>query len=489
MRASPLPLLVAVSLAATAALAPAAQSPPTRPVARSSALLVEVLYPTGPSDIRGQVTSRRGRVARSAAAAVPADGSLVTVHAGQVSADSAPATGSATARANARIASASLMGGMVLATGIRVSASATADGTNASGVSSVTFTSLQIAGQTVRPRPDRSVQLPAGAGTVVVSESVDSLRMDGGHKGFAVALHLRLKKAFGAAPAGTEVLVGYAEAGAAAPPPAPPPPPAPAAPVAPAQPAIPNGSALGHDTTRSELPPPGGFTRTPPISAAARAQLLSGEYVFPVVGGARFSDDFGGPRADTGFHQGIDLFAPDGTPVVALHDGTLFLVGWNRLGGRRIWLDDGHGNLFYYAHLSGFAPLARDGAVVKAGDVIGFVGDSGDAQGTPFHLHLEIHPGGLWAVPPIEYVTAWLHATPGLTPTVTPATTTPTATGTVPSAITEAGSTDLGSASGLDDQSLATAAGGSAEAGIPQPLPDAVQEVSATTPPAFLGSR
>jgi murein DD-endopeptidase MepM/ murein hydrolase activator NlpD len=489
MRAAPLPLLVAVALAATAALAPAAQSPPTRPVARASALLVEVISPGGSGDVHGQVTVNDGKTNRQGAAALPGDGSLVTVHGGQLAAAAKPGSGSANARANTRIASASLLGGLVLATGIRVSASATADGSHASGVTSATFTSLQVAGQSVHPRTDRSVRLPGGAGTVVVSESVDSLRLTGGHKGFVIALHLRLGKKFGSYKAGTEVLVGYAEAGAAAPPPAPPSPP-PAASTAPAPSSgSESGSSLGRNTMRTELPPPGGFTRMPPISPAARAQLLSGEYVFPVVGGARFSDDFGGPRADTGFHQGIDLFAPDGTPLVAAHDGTLFLVGWNRLGGRRIWLDDGHGNLFYYAHLSGFAPIAHDGATVKAGDVIGFVGDSGDAQGTPFHLHFEIHPGGLWAVPPIQYVTAWLGSTPGLQATAPPTAASPSTAPQVPQAIAEAGSTDLGSASGLDDQSIAAAAGTSPEAGNAQPIPDAVQEVATPALPAFLGAR
>jgi murein DD-endopeptidase MepM/ murein hydrolase activator NlpD len=167
------------------------------------------------------------------------------------------------------------------------------------------------------------------------------------------------------------------------------------------------------DLSQSQDPPPGGFTQAPPIDPARRALLLSDEYVFPVVGGASYSQDFGAPRAETGFHQGIDLFAPTGTPLVAVHDGTLFKVGWNHLGGRRLWLEDGHGNAFYYAHLSAYAPLARDGARVRAGDVIGFVGASGDAVGTPPHVHFEIHPARRWAVPPFAYVSAWRdHAVP-----------------------------------------------------------------------------
>ena len=98
---------------------------------------------------------------------------------------------------------------------------------------------------------------------------------------------------------------------------------------------------------------------------------------------------------------------------MAVADGTLFNVGWNDVGGNRLWLRDAAGNEFYYAHLDGFSPLARDGAVVHAGDVVGFVGDTGDAKGTPSHLHFEIHPPDLQdqgydgVVNPYPYLVAW----------------------------------------------------------------------------------
>lgn len=130
-------------------------------------------------------------------------------------------------------------------------------------------------------------------------------------------------------------------------------------------------------------------------------------HVFPVVAGASFSNDWGGPRPGGRRHQGIDLFAKTGTPVVAISDGILFRVGWNRVGGWRFWLRDRWGNEFYHAHLSAFAPAAKEGATVKAGTVIGFVGDTGDARGTPPHLHFEIHPGGGDPIPPFSYVSAW----------------------------------------------------------------------------------
>jgi murein DD-endopeptidase MepM/ murein hydrolase activator NlpD len=107
------------------------------------------------------------------------------------------------------------------------------------------------------------------------------------------------------------------------------------------------------------------------------------------------------------------VFAPLGAPVLAVADGTVFSVGWNPVGGWRLWLRDGRANEFYYAHLSAFSPLAVEGARVRAGGVLGFVGDSGDALGTPYHLHFEVHPAALLglgydgAIDPYAYLSAW----------------------------------------------------------------------------------
>lgn len=140
-------------------------------------------------------------------------------------------------------------------------------------------------------------------------------------------------------------------------------------------------------------------------------------YVFPVHGQAAWGDSFGASRPDApgGWHHGDDIFAPLGTPLLAVAHGTVFSVGWERLGGWRLWLRDDEGNLFYYAHLSAYTPLAVDGAIVKAGDVLGFVGNSGDAEGGAYHLHFEIHPVGFLgrgyagAVDPTTYLRSWPH--------------------------------------------------------------------------------
>lgn len=142
----------------------------------------------------------------------------------------------------------------------------------------------------------------------------------------------------------------------------------------------------------------------------AAGSLPPGDYLFPVAGPTRFTDDWLAPRPGGRYHQGIDLFAARGTPIVAIADGTLYNVGYNGLGGWRLWLRDRGGNAFYFAHLSAFAPGAAEGAAVTRGTVIGFVGDSGDARGTPPHLHFEVHPGGAGPVPPYPLVSAWPQA-------------------------------------------------------------------------------
>src|SRR5919204_614284 len=154
-----------------------------------------------------------------------------------------------------------------------------------------------------------------------------------------------------------------------------------------------------------------------PIPFGLQPQLTAGGYVFPVYGPHSFSDTFGAFRGDVpgNWHHGDDIFAPLGAPILACADGAIFSVGWNNVGGNRLWLRDGEGNEFYYAHLSAYSPAARNGNRVKAGEVIGFVGNTGDAEGTPYHLHFEVHPVGYLAlgydgaVDPTPYLLAWQH--------------------------------------------------------------------------------
>ena len=121
--------------------------------------------------------------------------------------------------------------------------------------------------------------------------------------------------------------------------------------------------------------------------------------VFPIAGAySPIIDSFGFPRMpgtpDEHWHEGIDLFAERGTPLVATERGVITKVGSGRLGGLKFWLKGESGSEWYYAHLDAFAPGLVDGLVVEAGQLVGYVGDTGNAVGTPPHLHMQLHPDG-----------------------------------------------------------------------------------------------
>jgi murein DD-endopeptidase MepM/ murein hydrolase activator NlpD len=139
---------------------------------------------------------------------------------------------------------------------------------------------------------------------------------------------------------------------------------------------------------------------------AARLLATPG-YAFPVAGKHDFTDTFGAPRADVPVHIGNDVFAAFGTPIVAVADGRLYRVGTLHISGNRLWLRDTKGYRYFYAHLSDFAAAAYNGADVHAGEVIGFVGNTGDAEPTPPHLHFEVHMPDGAVVDPNPYLNKW----------------------------------------------------------------------------------
>jgi peptidoglycan LD-endopeptidase LytH len=106
-------------------------------------------------------------------------------------------------------------------------------------------------------------------------------------------------------------------------------------------------------------------------------------------------------------HQGIDLLAPAGTPLVAVADGTITRAS-NRdrgRGGITLWLRDRRGTEYYYAHNQ--RNLAHAGQRVRAGQVVALVGATGNARGGPPHLHFQINPGGGAPVNPDATVRRW----------------------------------------------------------------------------------
>ena len=121
---------------------------------------------------------------------------------------------------------------------------------------------------------------------------------------------------------------------------------------------------------------------------AAPEQLPS-----PVAHPVRFIDTWGATRSGGRRHEGIDIFAPRGTPVVSTTRGFVTRVGTNRLGGHVVGVLGPGLEWHYYAHLDRFGPI-REGDMVQPGDLLGYVGNTGNARGTPPHLHYGVYRGG-----------------------------------------------------------------------------------------------
>lgn len=352
--------------------------------------------------------------------------------------------------ARSDVGSVSLFGGEITATRVYVQAGARATPSAAGGqLSASTIEGLVVLGTPITVAPNQRIELGDWGYLVALEQAVVTEGLPTpGYRGFVVGLHVHLVADHGGLPAGSEILIGYAEAAvhsSGADPTAPeatetepsneaetqgPDQPRQESDVDPdadtdtdtdaaaAEPALPGPPPARDETTEQlpSVPQPAPEAPTLAPSPEVTPQFTGAGFVFPVYGPASFSDDYGAARASTGWHHGNDIFAPLGAPVLAVTSGELFLVGWNAVGGHRLWLRDDDGNEFYYAHLSAYSPIAQNKQRVEAGDVLGFVGASGDAVGTPPHLHFESHPVELLdqgydgVINPFPFLSAWQRA-------------------------------------------------------------------------------
>jgi murein DD-endopeptidase MepM/ murein hydrolase activator NlpD len=462
LRGFALALTVLLGLAAQAAGAQSGAQ--QQPATAASAYGIKVLLPNQLPIVAGLVDGATTKATAPVSFAYPEDGSIVRAE--SVAGRSWATRVNAQARADLRLVS--LFGGEVTVGAVvaRTLASAKSGEESFSGTS---ITSLTVLGQSIEPAPDLRVPLADWGHLTLLQERTVGAST---HRGWVTAVDVRLDADHAGLPVGTRVLIGYAEASATQPRPT-----VAKAPVkesakkptvlppAIVEPAVRPSSRRGLGIP-PEMARPGTTGPSPLVQIAPRVtkRLTSAGYVFPVYGPSGFGDTFGAPRATTIWHHGQDIFAALGAPVLAVADGTLFSVGWNRVGGNRLWLRDRDGNEFYYAHLAAFSPLAVDGGRVRAGDVVGFVGNTGDADTTPYHLHFEIHPSSLLfmgydgVVNAYPYLRAWQHAADVDFPSAAVWAPTLRATGRAPAAgAILLQSSDISAANGLDPWSLAQA--------------------------------
>ena len=448
--------------------------------ATARAWAVNVIVPGQPATGSRVLAAPDDDVAFDGPYAYPADGSIVAATSVTTSV-SASSGDQASAGASSQVTSLSLFKGEITADAVTGETHALASSASASGDTGLTgLTTLVVLGQPVTPTANQQIPLADWGYAIALEQK--SQRVDTptpGYHDFVTALDVFLTADHGGLPAGSEVQIGYAEANAQASEPAP-------LPVAPSAPTIGTGGrgAAPGEKKNGLLPV---LSKPPNVTP----KLSAGGYVFPVYGPSGYSDTFGGPRADVsgGCHHGDDIFAPLGAPILAVASGTVFSVGWNPIGGWRLWLRDQAGNEFYYAHLSAYSKLAVNGTHVRAGQVLGFVGNTGDAQGTPFHLHFEVHPVSMLfigydgAVDPTKYLDAWkrledvriLPAVPFDQPQVEISSGNAPAPGAI---LLE--SSDISTANGLDPGSLKRAMNGPATVDVtgdgigrlPTPLPN-----------------
>lgn len=402
---------VAVALALSTAIASAAP-PPRSAKTGATAFLLRITIPGQDTVALGDLEWPTSTSADVESFQYPGDGSVVSIGRSRASVFAAPGAATAT-QSFAEAIVVSLFNGEIVAGKVTASVSAGASERSVGSDSSASeVQGLRALGRDIASTPGATATLEDW-GTLNVLAGSSGTRKKGPPAGQAsvTALQVKLTAAHGGLPAGSEIVIGSAQATSVADPQVPP-----------REPVVPGRNdrpAVGgpRDVPRAPEPDVGGEVPGGPVRVAPEvsAQLSSGGFVFPVYGTASFGDSFGAPRPDVpgGWHHGEDIFAAAGTPLLAVADGTLHTIGFNRIGGYRIWLRDTEGNEFYYAHLSAYSPLAVEGRSVQAGDVLGFVGDTGDADGGAPHLHFEIHPSSMaglgydGVVAPYSILLAW----------------------------------------------------------------------------------
>jgi murein DD-endopeptidase MepM/ murein hydrolase activator NlpD len=132
------------------------------------------------------------------------------------------------------------------------------------------------------------------------------------------------------------------------------------------------------------------------------------------------ADTWHAPRSGGRVHEGQDIFAPKGTRILSATHGYVYKIGENNLGGQTVSVVSSGGRIYYYAHLDAYAPGLKVGDPVTTRTVLGFVGTTGNAQGTPPHLHFGVYKFGFGdAINPLPLITDRIAPVPAPTMTRT----------------------------------------------------------------------
>ncbi len=481
----------------------AAGAPPTVPGPPATATGLAVQIVAGDQTLAGatsQVSAPPDTAPPQAPFAYPDDGSVVSAASTSVSTTASGSDGTASVTTSAT--GVALFNGEITAGAVQGSVSSAG---TVGDLGESALTDLVVLGAPVTAAPNTRIPLADWGYALVLAEST---KVGGSTSpswgGTVTALVVHLDADHGGLTAGSEIRIGYADAYARPP----------------GSPVTTSTKTTGQTTTSSrpshlphrprgaQMPAPSLAPGTAGTKKSAKKKQLTGGplvlipptvtpkltshgYVFPVYGPSGYGDTFGAPRGDVsgGWHHGDDIFAPLGAPILAVASGTVFSIGWNEVGGWRLWLRDSGGNEFYYAHLSAYTSLAVNGRHVTAGQVLGFVGNTGDAQGTPFHLHFEVHPVSMLflgydgAVDPTKYLDAWKRLEDIRILPAVPLYASQSQAGAATSAPAPGAmlleSSDISTASGLDPESLRRAmrapvaieSHGSSLGQLPTPLP------------------
>jgi murein DD-endopeptidase MepM/ murein hydrolase activator NlpD len=431
-------VLVLASVVAVGAAAAPAPVPGATATARS--LAVRIVFPDGRVVGSSAADGAGSGSAAAASYAYPESGAVVVT--GSIDAAASTQEGKrAHATASSTASNVSLFEGEITADSVAAASSAATSAHNAGGA----FRPSAVVNLQALGRKHAFGRATLGDwGTLVISQhTVDRSAADQtkGYTGTVVAVDVTLTAAHGGLPAGTEIQVGYASAGAQTAPPV----------------VVESGPSLGD---RPQLLP----TATGPLLGVPQVvtpELTGTPYVYPVFGGTSVSDPYGTPTPNGAWVRGADIYGRLGQPVVAVAGGKLYGVGWNRASGNKLWLRDTQGNQFLYTHLSAFSKLATNGAHVRAGQVIGFMGSTGTSAGPRVRLHFEVYPVSMLflgldgAVDPGTYLGSWHHlaslafpVAAGWAPKVSGTISAPT-----PGAVL-IGVNDISTADGLDPASL-----------------------------------